>query len=84
MTMRKTTVLGFVATINSVIVLFDEFGSTKFNGFAWRALTESPTWDEAVASVSYLKEMKGQVDDSNCFNCATLRDLLSQTVAKTS
>jgi len=40
----------------------------EFNGFAWMALTESPTWGEVVASLSYLKERKVRVDDSKCFD----------------
>ena len=32
------------------------------------ALTESPTWDEVSASVSYLRGRKVQVDDSKCFD----------------
>jgi hAT family C-terminal dimerisation region len=40
----------------------------EFNGFAWMALTESPTWEEVVASVSYLKEREVRVYDSKCFD----------------
>ena len=40
----------------------------EFTGFEWMALTKIPSWDEAVVTVSYLKEKEVEVDDSRCFD----------------